>query len=166
MSFEYERYRFGSQSRRAIASCHPLLQRVLEAGLKHSTMDFMVTQGHRGKVEQNRLLREGKTTLAFPRSQHNHLSDERDVREGWAPEVGLPLSMAADVAPWGTSPQGGIDWSDVEEFRWLNGFLVGIGNPIVRRHGFYIRSGADWDSDGDHDDQRFIDLPHLELRRL
>jgi len=163
MSFALNRYHLGRTSKSRLDTCHPLLINVVEVAIVYSPMDFTVVCGYRGEVAQNSAYANGNSTKRFPQSMHNHLSDEQDMAEGYADALGIPLSLAVDVAPW---IGGRLRWDRPWESRWLNGFILGIGIPLVAAHSFYLRSGVDWDMDGDQKEHKFQDSPHIEIRRL
>lgn len=62
-------------------------------------------------------------------------------------------SLAVDVAPYP------IKWNDYLRFYAFAGFVLGTATEM----GIKIRSGMDWDSDREFNDQSFHDLPHYEL---
>ena len=132
--------RFGTRSTTVLETLHPALRRVLVDAIK--VRDFTLIEGYRGRDEQEEYFRTGKTTLHFPDSLHNHQP-----------------SRAVDLAPWYADPPH-VRWEATEEFYSLSGFIQGVAVG----HGVELRSGGDWDRDGDHHDQSFHDLPHLELR--
>jgi peptidoglycan L-alanyl-D-glutamate endopeptidase CwlK len=131
--------RFGTRSTTVLETLHPALRRVLTAAIK--VRDFTLIEGYRGRDEQEEYFRTGKTTLHFPDSLHNEHP-----------------SRAVDLAPWyAEAPH--VRWDATEAFYSLAGFIQGLAVG----HGVELRSGGDWDRDGDHRDQSFHDLPHLEL---
>ena len=144
------KFRLGTASMSKLATCHPLLQDVIEEAMLRTPMDFTVVQGFRNKADQNAAVKAGKSQTPWPTSKHNHMDGP------------MPASLAVDVAPWWpTAPH--IQWSCTEEFRWLAGFIMGVGSRIVEPKGYRLRWGGDWDQDGNHHDSKFIDLPHIEL---
>lgn len=145
------RYRFGSRSLSNVRTCHPVLQEVLHEAILRTPMDFTVLEGHRGEDEQNRMVERGVSQLRYPRSKHNRTDAD-----------GEPRSWAADIAPWWHETPH-IRWDRTDEFRWLAGFVMGVGARIAEPKGFRLRWGGNWDSDGDHGDSSFVDLPHIEL---
>ena len=165
MTFALNQYRLGRTSKRRLYTCHPIIVRTVEAAIIQSPMDFTVVCGYRGEAAQNEAYDSipRRSTKPFPESMHNHRSTDQDVAEGYADALNLPLSLAVDVAPW---IGGRIRWDLPNEIRWLNGFILAIGMPIAIEEGFYIRSGVDWDMDGDQQEHSLIDAPHLEVRRL
>ena len=132
--------RFGQRSTQVLVTLHPALQHVLKEAIK--VRDFTCIEGYRSRELQEEYFRTGKTKLHYPDSLHNKQP-----------------AQAVDLAPWyPESPH--VRWDKREEFYSLAGFIQGIGAT----YGIVIRSGGDWDQDGDHHDQSFHDLPHLELR--
>ena len=127
---------FGTASKRRLAELHPDLQRVLLAAIQ--IMDFSVVCGYRGQADQEKAVREGKSTKHFPDSKHN-----------------TTPSRAADLCPY----RGGLRWEDREAFYFLGGIIL----ATARQLGIKVRLGLDWDGDGDLHDQTFHDLPHVEL---
>lgn len=129
-------YKFGSSSQKRLDTCHPLLQVILNEAIQY--IDFSVTCGHRNEADQNAAFNSvpQRSKVKFPDSKHNSLP-----------------SIAVDVAPYP------VDWNDIKRFAYLMGILKGI----AMAHGIKVRTGVDWDSDGDITDHKFMDWPHLEL---
>lgn len=126
--------KFSRRSAERLATCHLDLQRLCNDAIRYT--DFSVLCGHRGAEEQHKAYAQGRSKKQWPTSKHN--------REP---------SLAVDLAPYP------IDWNDMERFRLLVGFLMWRASLL----GIRIRSGLDWDMDGDMHDQRFNDGPHIEL---
>lgn len=127
---------FGATSKRRLAELHPDLQRVLLGAIQ--VMDFSIVCGYRGKDDQEKAVREKKSTKHFPDSKHNTVP-----------------SSAADLCPY----RNGLRWEDREAFYLLGGVLKAVAHQM----GIRIRLGLDWDGDNDVHDQTFHDLPHVEL---
>ena len=163
MTYAPGRYKLGKVSRSRLVTCHPIIIETIEKAITLSPMDFIVVCGFRGKKDQNKAFSNKASKVQWPNSMHNHLSDERDVDEGFAARTGDALSLAVDVAPW---IDGRIRWDLPWELRWLNGFINAIGQSIAVPKGFYFRSGSDWDMDGNQQEHSFKDSPHNEIRRL
>lgn len=128
---------FGRASQERLATLHPDLQGVLIEAIEHR--DFVIVCGHRNEADQNKALAEGKSKVAFPNSKHNSMP-----------------SLAVDIAPY---TGRAIDWNDAKAFAALAGFVCGI----AAARGVKLRWGGDWNSDGATSDERFVDLPHLEV---
>lgn len=151
--------KFGAKSRALLEGLHPYLRQLLEEAVVER--DITIVSGFRGKEEQDELLRNGKTTLAYPKSKHNTVATQVDVDLGFAANVGAPLARGVDIALWhSTVPH--ILWNRSSEFYLLAGYLTGLAKTVLP-HGWSLRVGADWDGDGDTTDQKFHDLGHIEL---
>ena len=126
--------RFGSRSKTRLATCDKRLQDVFNEVIK--TVDCSILEGHRGEERQNRLQKEGKSKVAYPKGRHNSSP-----------------SRAVDVVPYP------IDWKDRERFHLFSGFVLGMAS----RMGITLRWGGDWNMNFEVDDNRFDDFPHFEL---
>jgi peptidoglycan L-alanyl-D-glutamate endopeptidase CwlK len=131
---------FGTNSLNNLHTCHDYIQRVALEVIQF--YDHSIICGHRNKHAQNEAFANGKSTKRWPESEHNVFP-----------------SIAVDVAPW---------WDEVPHIRWdrkyefilLAGIYIGVGRSL----GIELRWGGNWDMDQELiTDQRFIDLPHLEL---
>ena len=130
--------KFSATSKSRLATCHQSLQDILNEAIK--TVDFSVLCGHRTKEEQDRAFSEGTSTLRWPKSKHNSLP-----------------SLAVDVAPYFRGV--GVDWEDTAAFARLAGYL----ERVAEEQGVKIRWGGDWNQNYRTADERFKDMPHIEL---
>lgn len=96
-------------------TCHPKLIRVVLAVAERKPL--IVVCGHRGKEDQDRAYREGKSKLRWPNSRHN----------AWPSE-------AVDLAP---AP---LDWDDTRRFKGLAVAILEEG----RNQGTEITWGGSW----------------------
>tara|TARA_B100001029_G_scaffold628_2_gene458 strand:- start:20028 stop:20420 length:393 start_codon:yes stop_codon:yes gene_type:complete len=128
--------RFGSKSKKNLATCDEKLQKIFNEVIKH--VDCSVLEGHRSKERQNKLYEEGKTKVKYPMGRHNSSP-----------------SRAVDVTPYP------IDWEDRERQTLFAGFVLGI----ARSMGIKLRWGGDWDQDFEVKDNRFDDFPHFEIKK-
>lgn len=137
---------FGSTSQARLATCHRDLQTIMRRAIVHGP-DFAIVCGHRSEAEQERVWREGFSSVRWPDSAHN-----RDPSE------------AVDIAPW---VAGAIDWDDIGRWRLLGGYVLGVADQLYRAGEVdrRLRWGADWDRDFDEADERgkLRDYPHFEL---
>ncbi|MEA1079525.1 hypothetical protein [Marinobacter qingdaonensis] len=131
---------YSEKSAFRLSTCHPDLQKVFQRVIR--VFDHSVLCGHRGKDEQNRFFRQGKSKVRWPNGKHNSVP-----------------SMAVDAAPWP------IDWHDRERFSLFAGFVIGIAREMYDdgEIDHLIRWGGDWDCDTEVTDNGFDDLPHFEL---
>lgn len=127
-------YKFGSRSMQRLETCHQDIQFVLKDAIH--IIDFTILCGHRNEEDQEKAFLAGRSKLRFPQSKHNKTP-----------------SLAVDIAPWP------IDWHNKNRFYLLIGIILGLSRSM----GIKMRSGGDWDMDGDITDQLFNDLPHFEL---
>ena len=127
--------RFGSRSRKNLNTCNEDLQELFNQVIKY--FDCTVIQGYRGKEEQNKYFKEGKSKVKYPNGRHN-----------------ASPSNAVDVVPYP------IDWKDTDRMYYFAGFVKGIAANL----GIPIRWGGDWNDNTEVKDTNFKDLPHFELR--
>lgn len=144
---------FSAKSLAQLETCHPDLQRLLTEVVKHQ--DCSVIEGRRDEATQNKYLEDGVTTLPWPSSKHNVNPPE--------------LSRAVDVVPY--VPGIGQVWPQDDDphdvlinklkiFAYFQGYVKAVADEL----GIEIRQGIDWDGDRNFADQKFDDLPHIELK--
>lgn len=132
----------GKTSNERLDTCHPELQRLLrevDRRLSQSkVLDLTVVCGHRGQKEQDEAYhaKPQRSTKPWPLSKHNQLP-----------------SLAVDVAPYPTF------WDDEASFARLAGYIQAVADELA----IPIRWGGDWNGNGRTEDERLVDLPHLEL---
>lgn len=126
--------KFSKKSQKNLSECHTSLQRLFNKVIKH--YDCTITDGHRGKKEQDMAYHKGWSKLKYPKSKHNKIP-----------------SLAADVVPYP------IDYKNKIKLYHFGGYVKATADQL----GIKIRWGGDWDSDKDLHDQDFMDLPHYEL---
>ncbi len=102
-------------------------------------IDCTIIEGHRIEERQNELFRTGFSRVEWPDSKHNFIP-----------------SKATDVLPYP------IDWEDWERNRMFGGYVLGVASELD----IPIRYGGDWDGDWILTDQKFIDLPHFEIKEM
>ena len=146
---------FGSKSRTRLNTCHPSLQLLMDAVVKG--FDCSIIEGSRSKEVQDEYFKRGVTKVQWPNSRHN---------------VVLPnLSTAVDVVPY-IPAMGGQIWPDPdrqspeEYLRTLGVFYMFLGyvKRVAEEMNISVTFGADWDSDLNLLDQKFHDLPHIQLK--
>ena len=128
---------FSASSQAKLKTCDIRLQNALNVAIKH--VDFTVTCGHRTKSDQDAAFASGVSKLKWPDSKHNFIP-----------------SLAVDIAP---CVGGKIDWKDADRFKNVGFFILGI----LAAQGVNARLGGDWDRDFSTTDERFVDLPHIEV---
>ena len=126
--------RFGKRSRSRLKGVNPKLVNILNEAIK--LMDLTILEGLRSVERQKELVASG----ASKTMKSKHL-------KGWAVDV-TPYPVDFDSA------------KGINRHYYMAGMLRGIAHMMK----IPVRSGADWDSDGEIKDQRFNDLVHLELK--
>ena len=126
---------FGKSSKKRLSTCDDRLQKVFNEVIKH--VDCSVLCGHRGKDDQNKAYKEGKSKAKYPNGRHNRQP-----------------SLAVDVSPYP------IDWDDLERQTLFAGFVLGIAKQM----GIDLIWGNDWDGDFETKDTGLKDYPHFELK--
>ncbi len=130
--------KFGAESLKQRATCHPRLQLVLDAAIKD--FDFAIIEGHRGEKAQNIAYAKKLSQLPWPKGNHNSFP-----------------SRAADIAPYP------VDWKEGEKPHLRFAFMMGVVWAHAQRLGVKVRFGMDWNRNLDPRDEHFLDLPHVEL---
>lgn len=128
---------FSPASMSKLLTCDTRLQKALSLAIK--SVDFTVTCGHRTETDQNAAFASGVSKLKWPDSKHNSYP-----------------SLAVDIAP---CVGGKIDWKDADRFKNVGFFILGI----LAAQGVEARLGGDWDRDFSTTDEKFVDLPHIEI---
>ena len=126
---------FGKTSSKRLITCDERLQTIFNEVIKY--VDCSVLCGHRGKDDQNKAYKEGKSNAKYPKGRHNRQP-----------------SLAVDVSPYP------IDWEDYERQTLFAGFVLGIANQM----GIKLIWGNDWDGDFQTKDTNLKDYPHFELK--
>ena len=126
--------RFGKRSRSRLKGVNPKLVNILNEAIK--LMDLTILEGLRSVERQKELVASG----ASKTMKSKHL-------KGWAVDV-TPYPVDFDSA------------KGINRHYYMAGMLRGIAHMMK----IPVRSGADWDSDGEIKDQKFNDLVHLELK--
>jgi peptidoglycan L-alanyl-D-glutamate endopeptidase CwlK len=126
--------KFSAKSLGRLESCDPKLQLLFNEVIKG--YDCTILCGHRGKDDQDLAVKSGHSKAAWPNSKHNSFP-----------------SLAVDVAP---SP---LDWSDTDRFYHFAGYVLATANSL----GIKIRWGGNWRGDFKFRDEKFQDMPHVEL---
>lgn len=131
--------KFGERSREELETAHTKLQQI--AAIVLQLKDHSVLKGHRTEQEQNAAFyaMPQRTKLKFPDGKHN----------------GYP-SLALDVQSYPVPHT--TEQALREEQLYLLGLYVGVGAGM----GITIRTGADWDRDGEISDNGFDDFFHVE----
>ncbi len=128
---------FGANSSHALAGADGRLRRIARKVIV--IKDHSILKSHRPKAEQDDAFASGKSKLEWPHGKHN-----------------VVPSLAIDVQTY-PRPYSARDLR--EEQYYLLGLYVGIGAEM----GIELRTGADWDDDGEVTDNGWDDLFHVEI---
>ncbi len=137
-------YKFGSKSKRELASIDVRLHQICIKALSYGVMDFSIIQGYRSKEEQLRAFRAGHSPFdgINKKSKHNYTP-----------------SLAVDIIPYPHKINGIDVWHDKQRFSVLAGLMYAAASELE----YTIRWGGDWDGDGNNEDSNLHDMPHFEL---
>lgn len=113
--------KFGKVSKSRLATCHPLIQELMNEVIKE--MDISILCGYRNEKDQNEAYNKGNSKLKYPQSKHNMMP-----------------SIAVDCAPYP------IDWNDIDRFKDM-GKLV---QKKAKELGIEIDWGGNWHSFKDY----------------
>lgn len=139
------RYKFSRRSLDNLVGVHPDLVRVVHDLMNMQIMDFTVVEGLRTPERQRELFAQGKSKTL--NSKHLKQPDG--------------FSHAVDIYPHPID-MGAVRAGNAREISRF-GLLVGMALALAKSEGIKIRSGMDWDGDGETLDHTFFDAPHLEL---
>lgn len=114
---------------------HPLLKQLFIEARKQTA--FTIRDTNRGRKDQEKAFKEGKSKVHFGDSAHN-----------WQP------SIAADIYPLP------VDFKNTAAFVHLQ---IGVLQPLAAKLKIPIRQGIDWNGNGILTDDNWDDLPHVEL---
>ena len=153
-------YILGNRSLKNLKSCHKDLQTIAQGAIEISQVDFTIIEGARSTERQQMLFNTGKSKVNPKKyspqiliTKGKHIVNEHR-NESWAFDFiayvpGKP-KLAFDTIH--LMYLVGV-FTAVSEILYLNGKI---------KH--KIRSGANWDRDGELKyDQSFFDGPHIEL---
>ncbi len=132
-------YSFDDGAHARLARAHPRLQDLMNEAIKQ--YPFTILDSQRGRKAQEEAFRKHYSKVHFGDSAHN-----------WKPSVAL------DLAPlplsWDNAKKNLDRWTDLQ---------IGIIKPLAKKMGITIRQGIDWNGNGDLTDEKWDDLPHVEL---
>lgn len=140
-------FAYGETSKSRLITCRAEIQRVMNRAADY--VNIAIMEGARSDARQIELyaMRVGRAQERVTLIDGVTQKSKHQVTEA------EPLSKAVDFVPW---PQ---QYSDRELMVELGRFIVGLGAGM----GIELRWGGDWNGNFDRTDQRFHDLPHIEL---
>lgn len=129
---------FDAEDLARLERLHPLLKQLFMEGRKQ--IAFTIRDTNRGRADQEKAFNEHKSTVHFGDSAHN-----------WSP------SLAADIYP---VP---VNFKDPAYAKLFVPLQIGILKPLAAKLNIPIRQGIDWNRNGNLTDDKWDDLPHVEL---
>lgn len=137
-------YALGQKSLDRLVGVHPDLVRVVKRAIGISAQDFMVLEGVRTPARQAELYAQGRTkpgNIVTWTLKSNHFKQA----DGYG--------HAVDLVPWP------VDWNTASKFDAMYRAMMWA----AQAEGVAIRSGMDWDRDGNLREKGEGDSPHFEL---
>lgn len=137
-------YALGAKSLAKLEGVHPDLQRVVHRAIQLTTVDFKVIEGVRTLDRQKELYAQGRTK---PGPVVTWTLNSRHIvkADGYG--------YAVDLLP---AP---YDWKEAGPFNAVYDAMMAAAKEL----GVPIRSGMDWDRDGNKREKGETDSPHFEL---
>ena len=132
-------FKFDARSEASLAQTHPLLVKMHREAIKE--FDYVVTDSRRGEIAQEAAFASGNTKVHFGNSAHN-----------WTP------ALASDCYP-APIPKN----MNTAAYRAKLVAMQRVFKKVADRLGIKIRQGADFNMDGNWSNDKFVDLPHVEL---
>lgn len=159
-------YVLGATSLARLQGVHPSLVAVVKRAIELTTVDFLVVEGVRSKVQMQANWGKGRTVaeclahgvpaecaqphLAKVTWLANPLgSNHRIMPDGYG--------HAVDLAPL---TDGVVDWKSKAGFNAIYSAMMAAAKELHVE----LRSGRDWDGDGILDEAGEADKPHFELK--
>ena len=146
-------YKLSQRSWNNLKTCHEDLQKIAALAIKLTPVDFIITEGHRSKERQRQLFNEGLSKIDGYSRLGKHNYDPSMALDFCAYVPGKAKQLAFDqvhLASIGTA------------FHCAATLLYNEGEITHK-----LRWGANWDMDGELlYDQRFRDMPHVELKKI
>jgi hypothetical protein len=135
---------FGKTSKRRLEDAAKAVQGIMQEAIETAPFDFTILDVFRDKARQNEAFNAKRSTKQWSESIHNV----------------LPV-WAVDVARfYKTNPH--IRWDNFIDFKVLFDHI----KKVAKKHGYEAIWGGDWDGDGDTYEHSFIDMPHIQFRKI
>lgn len=131
--------KFSKRSLDSLAQTHPLLQKLHNEAIKE--FDYVLTDSRRGRIDQERAFAGGFSKVHFGDSAHN-----------------FTPALASDCYP-SPIPKN----MNTKAYRARLYAMQEVFRRVAARLGIKIRQGVDFNQDGNLANDKFVDLPHIEL---
>lgn len=156
------KYKLGKRSLANLATCHEDLRLIVNEAIKVSQVDFTIIEGARSKERQQHLFNTGKSKV----NPLNYTQKELITKGMHVTNQYREFSDAFDfIAYVPNKPKLAFD---AVHLLYLIGVFTSVAERLHQegRISHHLRSGANWDMDGELKyDQTFFDAPHVELRK-
>lgn len=157
---------FGNASRARLNTLCPELVEVAHDAIE--IIDFSVIETIRGKPLQDKYFNSGTSSVQWPDSKHNVFEDRLlpEAMDVWpyVPPFGALSGHPTQITEIANST--GRSEREVKEFIYKAfARMAGVIEACAAIRGHRVRWGGDWDGDYNLIDQKFHDLPHVELVR-
>lgn len=151
---------YSKSSKDKLKTCHPKIQEIMNKVIEG--FDNTITEGIRDKETQDKYFESGASTVKWPNSEHN-VENSEDLSRA-IDSIPYPIDYRYEKALLNAIEDGNLEEvmdiiHNIERWFMYIGFIKGV----AFEKGIEVVSGADWDSDNQMSDQRFDDLPHLQL---
>lgn len=121
-------------------------------------MDIYLVCGNRNKEDQTKAVAGGFSKVFWPNGKHNIGRDKSVTVDGYC-------SDAMDCAPikW-NGVKYELDWNDLKAFKYMVDLMMRVAKRLESEGKIKkIRFGADFNQDGNLKNDKFVDLPHVEV---
>ena len=157
---------FSVKSLLRLGTCDPRLQDIAKAALEICSVDFGIACGWRGEAEQNDAVRRKLSKTPWPTSNHNNMVGSEAC--SLAVDV-LPYLRGRDLFSLSDLPKTDPNRPSDAEIEAAFRAVWDAFQSVAQKMGVRLRWGGDWDGDGKtrsqgDADERFVDLPHIEIR--
>lgn len=156
------KFNFGARSMKEIETMVPDLKVIFLEAIKHSDVDFGVSQGGRTVAQQLEYFLAGNSKIDPRKYKPATLVD---VAKHVTNELS-PLSRAGDI--FISVPGKPAMAYDIKSLCYVAGLMTSTANRLFDEGKIKsrLRWGGNWDMDGEiYTDQTFQDLPHFEIHQ-
>lgn len=141
---------------------HPDLQKIHLLAIKRTKVDYSIIEGHRTMTRQRELYAIGRTKYRNRRTVTNADGVDKKSKHQTEP------SIASDIMVYSSNSafKHKTAW-DEKHLSYLAGVFDSVAQELYDKGEIthLVRWGGNWDNDGVIQyDQKFNDMPHLELR--
>jgi len=157
-------HKLGKTSKKVFDTLHPDLQLILSWGLKYCAVDMSLYEGHRpqekqfGYYKKGREFKNGRWVVVNKKAVITNVDGYRiKGKHNYNP------SHAVDFRAYVPGKEG-VTWDSVH-LTYIAASLVMVAEMLYLEGliSHKLRWGGNWDKDGDLDDNKLVDRPHVEI---